>query len=210
MDAAAWDDRYAATELVWSSGPNQFVEQALTDLPPGRALDLACGEGRNARWLAERGWQVTAMDFSAVAIEKGRRLGEQLPDDRAGRIDWQVGDALETPLPAELDLVVIAYLQVTASERSTVMRRAFAALAPGGTVFVIGHDTTNLTEGTGGPPDPAVLYNAADVLGDLADEPLEVIRAERVARTVEGVDEHGSDGTAWDVLVHVRRPGGSG
>ena len=102
--------------------------------------------------------------------------------------------------------MVIAYLQIPAAERTTVMRRAFAALAPGGHLFVIGHDTTNLTEGTGGPPDPAVLYTAADVLDDLADEDLEVVRAERVARVVKGVDEHGSEGTAWDVLVHVRRP----
>ena len=56
MDANAWDERYAATELVWSAGPNQFVEHEVADLPPGRALDLACGEGRNARWLADRGW----------------------------------------------------------------------------------------------------------------------------------------------------------
>jgi hypothetical protein len=85
------------------------------------------------------------------------------------------------------------------------MRRAFAALAPGGTVFVIGHDTTNLTEGTGGPPDPAVLYNAADVLGDLADEPLEVVRAERAARTVTSPDDPESTSTAWDALVHLVR-----
>ena len=205
MDAAAWDDRYAATELVWSSGPNQFVAQALTDLPPGRALDLACGEGRNARWLAERGWQVTAMDFSPVAIEKGRRLAEQLPDDQAGRIDWQVGDVLGTPLPADLDLVVIAYLQLPAEERSAVTRRAFAALAPGGTIFVIGHDTTNLIEGTGGPPDPAVLYDAADVLGDLADEDYVMVRAERAARTVTSPDDPESTTTAWDALVQLVR-----
>ncbi len=207
MDSAGWDERYAATELVWSAGPNQFVEQALADLPPGRALDLACGEGRNARWLAQQGWQVTALDFSPVAIEKGRRLAEELADDLADRIDWQVGDVLNTALPADLDLVVIAYLQVPAAERATVMRRAFAALSAGGRLFVVGHDTTNLTEGTGGPPDPAVLYAAEDVLHDLAGEDLEVIRAERVARVVRGVDEHGSEGTAWDVLVHVRRPG---
>jgi len=207
VDSAGWDERYAATELVWSAGPNQFVEQALADLPPGRALDLACGEGRNARWLAQQGWQVTALDFSPVATEKGRRLAEELADDLADRIDWQVGDALNTALPADLDLVVIAYLQVPAAERATVMRRAFGALAAGGRLFVIGHDTTNLTEGTGGPPDPAVLYAAEDVLHDLAGEDLEVIRAERVARVVQGVDEHGSEGTAWDVLVHVRRPG---
>jgi SAM-dependent methyltransferase len=206
VDSDGWDERYAATELVWSAGPNQFVEQALADLPPGRALDLACGEGRNARWLAGRGWQVTALDFSPVAIEKGRRLADQLPDQLANQIDWQVGDALSTALPADLDLVVIAYLQIPAAERATVMRRSFAALAAGGHLFVIGHDTTNLTEGTGGPPDPTVLYAAADVLDDLADEALEVVRAERVARVVKGVDEHGSEGTAWDVLVHVRRP----
>ena len=207
MDSAGWDERYAATELVWSAGPNQFVEQALADLPPGRALDLACGEGRNARWLAEQGWQVTAMDFSGVAIEKGRRLADQMADQVADRIDWQAGDALSAPLPADLDLVVVAYLQIPAAERATVMRRATAALAPGGRLFVIGHDTTNLTEGTGGPPDPAVLYTAEDVLEDLAGEDLEVVRAERVARVVKGVDEHGSEGTAWDVLVHVRRTG---
>ncbi len=197
MDAAAWDDRYAATELVWSAGPNQFVEQALSDLPPGRALDLACGEGRNARWLAERGWQVTAMDFSPVAIEKGRRLTDE--------VDWRVGDALTTDLPADLDLGVIAYLQIRADERTTVIRRAFAALKPGGRLFVVAHDSTNLTEGTGGPQDPAVLYTAEDVLADLADRPLEVVRAERVPRTVQGVDEHGSEGVAWDALVHVLR-----
>jgi SAM-dependent methyltransferase len=210
VDSVAWDERYAATELVWSAGPNQFVEQALADAPPGRALDLACGEGRNARWLAGRGWQVTAMDFSPVAIEKGRRLADQLDADVAGRIDWQVGDALAAARPADLDLVVIAYLQIPAAERTPVMRGAFAALAQGGQLFVVGHDTTNLTEGTGGPPDPAVLYEAADVLEDLAGEPIEVVRAERVARIVQGVDEHGSEGTAWDLLVHVRRRGGSG
>jgi len=206
VDSAAWNDRYAATELVWSPGPNRFVEQALTDLPPGRALDLACGEGRNARWLAQRGWQVTAMDFSRVAVEKGRRLAEQVPDEGAGRIDWQVGDALDTPLPADLDLVVIAYLQIPARERSPVMRRAFAALAPGGTFFVICHDTSNVTEGTGGPPDPAVLYAAEDVLHDLAGADFEVVRAERAARTVTSPDDPESTSTAWDALVHLVRP----
>ncbi len=197
MDSNAWDDRYAATDLVWSAGPNQFVEEELTDLPPGRALDLACGEGRNARWLAERGWQVTAMDFSPVAIDKGRQVSD--------RVDWQVGDALSTPLPADLDLVVLAYLQIPAAERSTAVRRSFDALAPGGTLFVVAHDSSNLTEGTGGPQDPSVLYTADDVLADLSGADLEVVRAERVSRVVAAKDEHGSEGTAWDALVLVRR-----
>jgi SAM-dependent methyltransferase len=197
MDAAAWDERYAATALVWSAGPNQFVEADLEDLTPGRALDLACGEGRNARWLAERGWEVTAIDWSSVAIEKGRRLTDA--------VDWQVGDALTTPLPTGLDLVVLAYFQVPADARRTAVLRSFDALDPGGRLFVVAHDSTNIAEGTGGPQDPTVLYTAEDVLGDLAGADLEVVRAERVARLVVGTDEHGSEGTAWDALVHVRR-----
>lgn len=200
MDAGAWDERYAATGLVWSSGPNQFVERELSDLAPGRALDLGCGEGRNALWLAERGWQVTAMDFSAVGVAKGRRLSD--------RVDWVVGDALDAPLPTDLDLVLIAYLQLPADERAAVVQRAYAALAPSGTLLVVAHDSTNLAEGSGGPQDPRVLYTAEDVLADLRDphhaqDPV-VIRAERVARTVPSLDEHGSEGTAWDALVHLR------
>ena len=190
MDAAAWDERYAATALVWSAGPNQFVEAELAALPPGRALDLACGEGRNARWLAERGWQVTAIDWSSVAIEKGRRTTDT--------VDWQVGDALTAPLPTGLDLAVLAYFQVVADARRTSLRRSFDALAPGGTLFVVAHDSTNLTEGTGGPQDASVLYTAEDVLEDLGDADLEVVRAERVPRIVDS-------GTAWDALVRVVR-----
>jgi SAM-dependent methyltransferase len=197
MDAAAWDERYAATDLVWSAGPNQFVEQELSDLPPGRALDLACGEGRNARWLAERGWQVTAIDWSSVAVEKGRKVNDT--------VDWRVGDALTAPLPAALDLVVIAYFQVPAPDRGTAVRRAFESLRSGGTLLVVAHDSTNLTEGTGGPQDPAVLYTAEDVLADLADLEPQVVRAQRVARSVPTRDAHGAEGTAWDALAHLRR-----
>jgi SAM-dependent methyltransferase len=200
MDARAWDERYAAAEQVWSRGPNQFVEAELAELPPGRALDLACGEGRNALWLAGRGWQVTAVDFSAVAVERGRSLAGDLS------VDWRVGDALTEPLP-QVDLAVLAYLQLTPDERRTAVRRAFEALAPGGTLFVVAHDSTNLTEGTGGPQDPSVLYTAEDLLGDLAGHDLDVVRAERVGRAVAVDDDHGgtADATAWDALLRVVR-----
>ena len=204
MDAEAWDERYAASDLVWSVGPNQFVEAECADLPPGRALDLAAGEGRNAIWLARRGWEVTAVDFSRVALEKGRTLA----GDSGGGIEWVCADATTWSRRGSYDLVVIAYLQLPAAERRAAVRAGFAALRPGGTFLLVGHDTTNLTEGTGGPQDVSVLMTAQDVLGDLEGETLDVVRAERVERVVTGEDEHGGETarTAYDALVRLRRP----
>lgn len=206
MDASAWDERYAATELVWGGGPNQFVESELSGLRAGRAVDLAAGEGRNAIWLAGRGWQVTAVDFSQVALDKGRRLAAGTLGAAASNIEWVRADVLQWR-GADHDLAVLAYLQVSADERRQVLRNAFDSLVPGGTLFVVAHDSTNLTEGTGGPQDATVLYTADDVLTDLADESVEVVRAERVARRVPAPDGHGAEGVAWDALARLRRVG---
>ena len=200
MDAAGWDERYAASELVWSAEPNRFVAEVCADLAPGRALDLAAGEGRNAIWLAQRGWDVTATDFSAVGLDKGRRLAQQLTEHAgvADRIAWVVADATTTDWADDHDLVVVAYLQLVEAERRDAVLRGFAALQSGGRFVWVAHDSSNLTEGTGGPQDPSVLMTADDVLIDLTGEPFEVIRAERVARPV-------GDATAYDCLVVLER-----
>ena len=196
MDAAGWDERYAATELVWSAEPNRFVAEVCTGLAPGRALDLAAGEGRNAIWLAQRGWDVTATDFSRVGLEKGRRIAEHA--GVAERIAWIVADATTTDWTDDHDLVVVAYLQLVEAERRAAVRHAFAALQSGGRFVWVAHDSSNLTDGTGGPQDPAVLMTADDVLVDLTGEPYDVVRAERVARPV-------GDATAYDCLVVLER-----
>ncbi|MGZ8742499.1 MAG: class I SAM-dependent methyltransferase [Nocardioides sp.] len=208
MDSRAWDERYAASELVWSSTPNQFVAVELSDLKPGRALDLAAGEGRNALWLAERGWAVTAVDFSLVGLDKGRRIEAEHPHGRDLHIEWVHADVLSfEPGPVGYDLALIAYLQLPAAERRTAVRVAFGALAVGGTLLVVAHDSSNLTAGTGGPQDPAVLYTAEEVLGDLDGERFDAVRAERVERVVPADDEHGGepDRTAYDALVRLVR-----
>jgi SAM-dependent methyltransferase len=74
MHAAEWDARYAGKNLVWEAEPNRWVVEVCAGLPPGRALDLACGEGRNALWLARQGWRVTGVDFSRVALERAGDL----------------------------------------------------------------------------------------------------------------------------------------
>ena len=203
MDADAWDQRYSASELVWSREPNQFVAGELADLPAGSAVDLAAGEGRNAIWLATRGWSATAVDFSQVALDKGARLAADAGID----VTWVCADATTWHAPAPVDLVVMAYFQVPADERRRAVRNAATMLRPGGTLLLVAHDTTNLTEGTGGPQDPAVLMSADDVLDDLSGIDVEVVRAERVAREVSPGDEHrGAERrTAWDCLVRVVR-----
>lgn len=213
MDAHAWDLRYAEHELVWSASPNQFVASELADLSPGRALDLATGEGRNALWLAERGWRVTAVDFSMTGLDKARTLQTGHDRGRDLHIDWVHADVLEYDGGATpYDLVLLAYLQLPADDRLLAVRRGFHALAPGGTLFVVGHDSTNLVDGTGGPQDPSVLFTAEDVLADLDGEgfEFEVELAQRVPRTVLVADDHRGEPsrTAYDSVVKLVRQSG--
>ena len=153
---------------------------------PGRALDLACGEGRNAVWLAERGWQVTGVDFSEVALGKAERLAAS----RGVEVEWTLADLREhRPRAQAFDLVAVLYLQLPPDERRLVLGRAADAVAPGGSAYVLGHHTRNLTEGHGGPKDVAVLFTPEDAAADLGG--LVVEPAETVERRVELEDGGG-------------------
>lgn len=199
MDSDEWDERYRATELLWSRGPNQFVADQVSELPPGAALDLACGEGRNALWLAEQGWQVTATDFSPVAIDRA----QQLADDRGVALDLRVADATTPVAGGPYDLVLVSYLHLPPEERRRAHAHAAAAVAPGGRLLVVGHDRDNLEHGVGGPPDPGVLLAPDLVTADLEGTGLEVTTARQVTREV-GTDE--GPATAIDTLVVAVRP----
>ena len=199
MDREAWDRRHRDKDFVWHLDPNRFLVPEVEGLTPGRALDLAAGAGRNAVWLATRGWAVTAVDWSEVALDKGRRLAEH----QAVEVEWVLADLREwePPVPA-FDLVIVTYLQPPADVRALVWRKAAGAVAPGGRLIVIGHDVANLTEGWGGPQDPAHLYTAQEV-ADVVGDDLEVVRAERVLRREEAEDgvHHAVD----NIVVAVRR-----
>lgn len=198
MDAADWDRRYADHPWPWSREPNVFLVGEVGAMAPGRALDLACGEGRNAIWLAERGWQVTGVDFSQVAIDRARELA----GERGVEADFRRVDLLSwEPDPAAFDLVVAFYMQLFAPERARVLAAGVRALAPGGTLLVVAHDLDNLEHGWGGPPMPEVLYTVAAVVAEVA--PLEIVRAEQVTRAVE-TDEGVRH--AIDTLVRATRP----
>ena len=193
-----WNARYAAKELLWSAEPNRLFAAEVAHLAPGRALDVACGEGRNAVWLAEQGWRVTGVDFSDVALAKATELAVS----RNVHVDWVLADVLEhEPAARAFDLVAMLYLQLPADELARAVRHAAEAVAPGGTLIVLGHDTTNLTDGYGGPKDASVLFTPDDVVALLGD--LVVERAETVGRTV--VVDGGDERTALDAFVRAHR-----
>ena len=261
MDSSAWDDRYRAKEMLWSRGPNVFVEDRLADVEPGVGLDLASGEGRNAIWLAERGWDMTAVDFSSVAAERGRSQSDKVSFVVADVFEWEpewavadglstsaagsnlstVGDSggvdednsnssiaaaggvdednsnlstvrdsggvdednsnLSTARSRGFDLILIAYLQVEADPLADLVRRSAHWLRPGGQLFLVGHDISNIEDGVGGPQVPDRLWDVNLLLEWV--QGLEVIEAGVVQRPVE-VD--GDVRHALDTLVRVRAP----
>jgi SAM-dependent methyltransferase len=199
VDAAAWDDRYAAGRQ-WSLGPNVFVAELCAALRPGRAVDLAAGEGRNALWLAARGWDVTAVDYSAVALARAAAesatAGVALVTEVADVLAWDPG-------PQPFDLALLCYLQVAGPERTRALATAGAALGPGGRLLVVAHDATNLESGTGGPRDPEVLWHPEETRQALTALGLRVEFSEVRRRVVPGTARPALD----TVAVAVRDPG---
>lgn len=199
MDRRQWDERYGGDDLVWTSTPNRFLVSEAVGLSPGRAVDLACGEGRNAVWLAEQGWEVTGVDFSPVGLAKAQRFASLWNVE----VTWVESAVQEwRPPPEGFDLVAVLYLQLPQPERSITLKVAASAVAPGGTFLVVAHDRENLTRGFGGPQNDEVLYDVADVTEVAVGAGLTVERAEQVVRVVD-TDSGPKD--AIDTLVRAKR-----
>ena len=188
---------------MWSATPNQFLVAEISGMGPGRAVDLACGEGRNAVWMAQQGWKVTGVDFSPVGLAKGRKLAV----DRGVDVTW-VESPVEDWVPSSegFDLVVVFYLQLPQPSRSDALHVAASAVAPGGTLLVMAHDLDNLVRGVGGPQRPDVLYRVDEVANVAIEAGLIVQRAEQVVRLVDG---DSGPKEAIDSLVRAIRPAAS-
>jgi SAM-dependent methyltransferase len=197
MDSAKWDERYSTSELIWTGRANQFVEAHLAELDAGSAIDLGAGEGRNAVWLAQRGWTVTAVDFSRVGLDKADRLAAE----HGVSITTVQADATTWHPDASVDLVVLSYLQLPPDDQRTVLEHAATWLTPGGTLFVIAHDRSNVEHGYGGPPSAEVCYELGATVAALGT--LDVATAEIAERQVDTPD---GTKTALDTLVIAQRP----
>src|SRR5881275_900609 len=136
--AAEWDARYSERDgAMWSGRPNGRLVSEVADLAPGRALDVGCGEGADAIWLARRGWTVTAIDISDVAVSRAREAAQLA----GAAIDWVCGDALDTPLPAcSFDLVSMQYPALPKAAGEGAMRRLLDTVRTGGLLLAIYHD----------------------------------------------------------------------
>jgi SAM-dependent methyltransferase len=197
MDREGWNRKYLGAPLLWSEEPNRYLVEEVAELPPGRALDLGSGEGRNAIWLAEHGWQVTGVEFADVALERARRIAA----DRGVTINWIQANVLQWHAePASFDLVLLIYLHFPGDEMNVLLRHAQDAAAPDGTLLLVGHDRTNIEHGHGGPQDPSLLYEPDEVAAMLTD--VDVLKAEKRERPVKT-----DDGTkhAIDCLVRAHR-----
>lgn len=180
-DAEAWDARYRVSERVWSGDPNGALVDEAADLAPGRALDVGCGEGADAVWLARRGWAVTALDVSAVALDRARRHAEE-----AGvQVELVHAGLVEADLPARSFDLVSAQYAVLLRTPGAVAERALAELvAPGGTLLVVHHDVAHEHRHEGGF-DPELYALPADVAAVL-DEGWQVEVDERRPRRISG------------------------
>ncbi len=204
MNEAFWDERYRSSGTLWSGRPNPHLVSEASELAPGTALDVGCGEGADAIWLAERGWQVTAVDFSSVALARGAARASELGGDVAARITWVHADLTEWVPPASsCDLVSVQFMHLPKDQREPLQRRLAAAVAPGGTLLVVGHHPSDLQTTVARPAGPDRYFTASDVATLLPPDQWMTLVDEARARTSEDPDGHAV--TVHDALLRAQR-----
>ena len=199
---AFWDARYASRERIWSGEPNSQLVAEAESLPPGRALDAGSGEGADALWLAGRGWRVTAVDVSRVALERAAAHTAEHGEEVASRIAWEQGDVRTwSPRPAAYDLVSVQFLHPPADVRPQVVGRLAAAVAPGGVLLYVGHDESDRDVVPRGHPE--LMPEASEIARLLDRGAWDVEVAE--ARSRPGTHPDGGAVTLHDAVVRARR-----
>lgn len=202
FDRGSWDRRWSralrkGAHAVDKRPPNAHLLAEIADLRPGRALDAGAGHGAETLWLAARGWRVTAVDFSTIALDHARSRAEGLGADVAERIEWIAADlATWTPPPERYDLVACLYVHVPGSVPAMV-RRLAAGVATGGDLLLAGHQSVDPATGAPTPAAGQVQVSVDAALAALEPDRWEVVVAEDRPREVAG--------SGVDAVVHARR-----
>ncbi len=206
FEEAAWEERYRAHSAVWSGRPNPQLVAEVAGMTPGRALDVGCGEGADAVWLAERGWRVAAVDISTTALQRGAAHAAAAGTQVADRIDWTHADLRDTaPAVAAYDLVSSQYMHLPGDARRELFARLAAAVAPGGTLLIVGHHPYDLRTTAHRMHFPDMMFTGEEVASSLDPTAWEVLAAE--ARPRAAVDAEGRDITIHDAVLVARRQG---
>jgi 2-polyprenyl-3-methyl-5-hydroxy-6-metoxy-1,4-benzoquinol methylase len=201
-DRDSWERRWTQAlrthgDRVAQRPPNSHLTTEVGDLRPGQALDAGCGHGSDTHWLAGRGWHVTAVDFAATALAHARSTAEGMGPDVAERIDWLEADlATWTPRREAYDLVVCLYVHVAGSVEEMVQRMA-SAVAPGGTLFLVGHRPVDPATGAATAAAGQVQVSVEAAVGTLDPSGWEIVVAEERVRP--------GAGTGVDAVVRARR-----
>ncbi|HEV7973685.1 class I SAM-dependent methyltransferase [Amycolatopsis sp.] len=198
FDEQSWEERYREKTAVWSGQPNQQLVDEASDLPVGTALDVGCGEGGDTLWLASRGWKVTAVDFSTVALNRAAgHLG-----DLAEGVEWVHADLTKwTPSAGHFDLVTAQFMHLPTADREPLFARLADSVAPGGTLLIVGHCMNDLHVAAHRPPD--MFFTADEVAKSLDPGQWEIVVAEerrRPAHPHEGENIH-----VADAILRARR-----
>jgi thioredoxin reductase/SAM-dependent methyltransferase len=196
-----WEERYGSAERVWSGNPNPRLVAAAADLPPGTALDVGSGEGADAIWLAARGWQVTGIDLSQVALDRAARHAAAAEV----KVTWRQADVASwDPAPEQFDLVSVQYVHLPAPARDALHRRLAAAVRPGGTLLIVGHHPADLETTIKRPRLPHLMFTAEHLAAVLDPSEWEIHVS---APTRPHTDHDGQEVIITDaVLRAVRRP----
>ena len=201
-DRSFWEERWSQAlrehpDRVADRPPNAHLSAEVEDLRPGLALDAGCGHGSDTLWLAARGWQVTAVDFSATALDHARSTAEAMGADIAERIDWVEGDlGTWAPQPGHYDLVACLYVHVAGSVEEMVQRMA-AGVAPGGTLFLVGHRPIDPATGAATAAAGQVQVSVDTAVAALDPGGWDVVLAEDRPRAMAG--------TGVDAVICARR-----
>jgi len=204
FDEAFWDERYRSHDALWSGNPNAHLVDQAGGLSPGTALDIGCGEGADAIWLAERGWRVTAVDLSTVALERAAAHAARVGNPVAGRISWVHADLTAwDPGPARYDLICAHYLHLRSEPRQFLFDRLAAAVGPGGTLLIVGHHPSDLQTTMPRPREPDLFFTGDDIAARLGPGGWDIVTNAAVPRTT--TDPEGRPVTIHDAVVRARR-----
>jgi len=204
FDQAFWDQRYRSHEALWSGKPNLYLVSETDGLTPSMALDVGCGEGADAIWLAVGGWRVTALDVSTVALQRAAAQAGLVGTEVARRIDWVHADLTTwDPGPARWDLISAQYLHLPSAPRRAMFDRLAVAVAPGGTLLAVGHHPLDLRTTMPRPAEPDLFFTGDDIAARLPPDQWDIVTNAATPRTA--TDPEGRAVTIHDAVLRARR-----